>query len=378
MIVQIEAIDTLFFRDGKPFEMGDENWANGIFPPLPNAFYGAIRTAYFSQYPEKLQEWNDGKIEDPTNELRIRGLFLYKEGSIFMSILSEFVTDKNDKEKVFFQRNALQNVDEVFSSAEIDLKPYKTEIEGAQGFLPISMLSPLKDFTNDTQNNLNQSFIKPDSLITAELKVGIGRQNATRTTEEGKLYRVALNRMEVKGNPNKKLSFLIDVNIEILGTDFQPKFLKLGGENKLATYKSVEIDIDFPKPIIEKHFKLALLTPTIFEKTKIGRQEGGWLPDCFVYDVQAKAYIGTWKGVKLKLLRAFVGGSISVGGFDVKEKQPKMMYRAVPAGTVYHFEILDNTNSETIYTIFANPDKPLSDILPEQGFGLSLLGILNN
>lgn len=43
----MEAFDTLFFRDGKPFSMGDDVWANGVFPPYPSTLYGALRASYF-------------------------------------------------------------------------------------------------------------------------------------------------------------------------------------------------------------------------------------------------------------------------------------------------------------------------------------------
>ncbi|MEN3047138.1 MAG: type III-B CRISPR module-associated Cmr3 family protein, partial [Candidatus Hydrothermales bacterium] len=36
--------DTLFFRTGRPFTMGSENWSDVIFPPYPSTIYGALRT----------------------------------------------------------------------------------------------------------------------------------------------------------------------------------------------------------------------------------------------------------------------------------------------------------------------------------------------
>lgn len=382
MILQIEAIDTLFFRDGKPFEMGDENWANGIFPPLPSAFYGAIRTAYFSQYPEKLQSWEAGEIKDPTEGLRIRGIYLLK-GTIPQFVIPTEIVEKEikiddmKKNKVFYHTNIC--LEEVFSSNPLQLNTYTEEVEAPKAFLK---RGDLENYLKDTFGETD-AYFSLESYISKESKIGIGRQNTTRTTEEGKLYRVQLSRPELAERVNSevrrtKTNLLIDINLENLGANFLPNFIKLGGENKLARCTKYSREVTLQKPPLSNKFKIYLQTPAIFKKTEIDRQEGGWLPDCFVYDAQAKAYIGTWKGVKLKLLRAFVSGSVSVGGFDVKAKQPKTMYRAVPAGTVYHFEILDNTNSETIYTTFANPDAPLSDILPEQGFGLSLVGLLNN
>jgi CRISPR-associated protein Cmr3 len=369
MILQIEAIDTLFFRDGKPFEMGDEVWANGIFPPLPSVFYGAIRSAYFSQYPEKLQDWNDKKIKDPTEALKIKGIYLSKGGTVYIPIPTDFTSPKKSEGKeILFQRNPLKKEESVFGSSEITLNPYTEEVEKAEGFIDIYSHTAFDAFFEDNQNE-SSGFIKSEGLISKELKVGIGRQNVTRTTKEGKLYRVAMNRMEVAGNPNEKLSFLLDVNIEILGKGFTPDFLKLGGENKIAQCQASDIKVAFPKPSIQKHFKLYFLSPTIFNH--------GWLPQEFAYDQTQNAYIGTWKEVKLKLIRSFVNGSVAVGGFDVKEKQPKTMYKTIPAGTVYHFEIVENPKNLDIQETFGNLDNPLSDVYPEQGFGLSMVGLLN-
>ena len=40
--------DTIFFRDGRPFNMGEDTYAQGIFPPPPSVLYGALRTAYMA------------------------------------------------------------------------------------------------------------------------------------------------------------------------------------------------------------------------------------------------------------------------------------------------------------------------------------------
>jgi len=61
-ILRINPFDTFFFRDGKPFTMGDDSWADGIFPPSPSVIYGALRTAWIS---EKLDGFVDKNIVRP-------------------------------------------------------------------------------------------------------------------------------------------------------------------------------------------------------------------------------------------------------------------------------------------------------------------------
>ena len=45
MELRLNPFDTLFFRDGKPFTMGEETWADSRMLPNPSVVYGALRTA---------------------------------------------------------------------------------------------------------------------------------------------------------------------------------------------------------------------------------------------------------------------------------------------------------------------------------------------
>ncbi|HEC25711.1 MAG TPA: hypothetical protein ENI54_06865, partial [bacterium] len=64
MIVEIDALDTLFFRDGKPFTMAENRWADTVFPPFPSVIYGALRSAYFANHIEELGKAKTD--DDPT------------------------------------------------------------------------------------------------------------------------------------------------------------------------------------------------------------------------------------------------------------------------------------------------------------------------
>jgi len=54
------------------------------------------------------------------------------------------------------------------------------------------------------------------------------------------------------------------------------------------------------------------------------------------------------------------------------ENKPKPMYRVVPEGSVYYFKVLNGADEEKIKEVFHF--KNISDILPEEGFGLTLVG----
>jgi CRISPR-associated protein Cmr3 len=48
-LYEIEALDTLFFRDGRPFNAGEDVEAHGVFPPSPMTVQGLVRSLLLSE-----------------------------------------------------------------------------------------------------------------------------------------------------------------------------------------------------------------------------------------------------------------------------------------------------------------------------------------
>jgi len=117
-------------------------------------------------------------------------------------------------------------------------------------------------------------------------------------------------------------------------------------------------DIDFK--FENKLFKLFLATPAIFEN--------GWLP----YWIKEENLEGEFNGIKLRLIGCSIGKFNLIGGWNIVKEEPKPMHKAAPAGSVYYFEILDDSPPEAIKEAFHF--RNISDINSEEGFGLSLIG----
>ena len=96
MIIRIKALDTLFFRDGKPFYVGEDNVASGIFPPFPTVAYGALRSAYFAGDLDGLKLANCPG--DPTGSLRIKGLYLQVGEDIYFPLPADCIKLKEEKD----------------------------------------------------------------------------------------------------------------------------------------------------------------------------------------------------------------------------------------------------------------------------------------
>lgn len=369
MVIKIDALDTLFFRDGKPFERGEETWADGLFPPYPSVIYGALRSAYFSEHPAELGKANrDG---DPTRGFRITNFYFVVDNQPYYPLPLDLVKNKEAKNK----------------EAPLPLSPKKLEEAVSSCLTPELLYPPQDDRTVETieegllanyemRNYLagkidNLSYEHLSDYLTPEPKVGIGRDSSTHIYKEGMLYRVGMRRLSGRKEFQKDPQTLSLV-VAFTGPGIAKSgFLRLGGEGKAVVYEQTA-EVPLPADnfaLKDNRFKLLFITPAIFQN--------GWLPSW----LDENTLTGEINGLSMKLITAALGKFQSVGGFDMVNKRHKPMQRAVPAGSVYYFEIQDSTDTpEAIQSelIKAFHGKPLSDSdeMCKQGFGLAVLGRL--
>jgi CRISPR-associated protein Cmr3 len=370
MWYKIKPLDTLFFRDGRPFTMGSETWANPIFPPYPSTVYGAIRTWLIFERGS-LKEFKEGKFkEDKFKELgtpsekgnlKIKGPFICLNDSLYFPVPFDLLKKKDapEKEKKLFYINCI-NKPEIFISdyclERILINKNDFELEECGGFIDIDSL---KNYLMVNKNI--PEFIEKKEIFSYEKKTGIKRSRKTLSSEEGYLYRIPMIRLKKKAG--------LFIEIDGLEQNNYPKggIIQIGGEGKTAKIEKIENDDplktlrDMDFEFENKIFKIYLATPAIFEQ--------GWLPK-WIND--NSTFEGNHNGIKLKLMACSIGKYNLIGGWDLANKRPKPMYKAVPAGSVYYFKILDDTRAERIKEVFHL--KNISDKNPEEGFGLSLVG----
>ena len=358
MIIEINPLDTLFFRDGKPFTMGEDIWTNSIFPPHPSVIYGALRTAYFAAHINELEKANEE--DDPTKGLKIKGIYLKISNKIYFPLPQDCVKKKDGKEGESFVLLPSSAEEFISNYPKLDkiLTSSNNKVENIQN--AVLSKSTFEEYLNGKTDNVY--YLKIDNYIINEPKIGIARSSKTHSSKEGMLYRVDMKRFENK--KEEKMSIVIDFD----GPDLPKKgVMKLGGEGKAVKYNNYEgenININFPKFKEDAtQFKIVLTTPAIFKS--------GWLPEW----IDEKTLVGEFNGLKIKLLTAAIGKPIHIGGFDMKEKKPKPMFKAVPAGSVYYFELI-NGNIDEVKNTFHQ--KAISDIYPKQGFGITYVGNVKN
>jgi CRISPR-associated protein Cmr3 len=355
--IQLKAADTLFFRDAKPFSMGEETWANSLFPNIPpSVLLGALRTAYASEKQLAKEE-----IFDKTKNISIKNYGLVLGSNLSFSIPYDLVgyegeTSGLDTCENLMSSSPFENIligkankkAEDLDSFRMNLSTFNSYLNGEKAFG-----YDLKDRDENVLLNLND-------FTTAEPKTGIGRSKQTNTTREGALYRVGMTRLEGKEKENVAF-FQVEVdNLDIADEGV----LRLGAENKVVHYQPFTKKSTI-KPLSDWNntdcFKIYLYTPAILDK--------GIIPNWIDEKNEMQGEIA---GIKVKLQTCAVGRFLTFGGFDIKEQKPKQMYKAVPSGSVYYFELLDKNNTEKqIQTIINHfNSNSFSEQKTEEGLGV--------
>lgn len=357
--IHISAIDTLFFRDGKPFERGEETWAQGIFPPQPSVFYGALRGAFLFQNSEA----NLSNIEDLTKNLQIENLYLLINDEPHFIVGEDIIRYKKDGE---FETSFLELSPKYPSSNGVTSHVLESSVKEKVKGYGLKGVVNKRGFRHYLQHRNPRVKDLGDYLV-SEPKVGIGRNDYNRATGDGMLYRVGMRRL---AKPVADFSSDEEVKLVItfsgLSLD-KTGIIKLGAEGKTANYITNDIDTSFElKDVSSKIIRIYLATPGIFPKN-------GWHPEWMVK--------GTYKSISFELMTVALGKSDWIGGFDMKENKPKDMYRAVPAGSVYYLKANSKEDAKQLYHALNErqsilDDDEISQNFTKQGYGLFYIGTL--
>ncbi|MBM4330706.1 MAG: type III-B CRISPR module-associated protein Cmr3 [Deltaproteobacteria bacterium] len=385
MNIFIQPTDVLMFRDGKPFSAGDDHLARSIvFPPPPTTFYGALRSKILSEvFPEyktygafregqkipKQAELVVNEIGTPdkaTGSLRISSFLLGKKNKDGIEPYFPMPKDMakvKGQEKTKLQLLAPLRGLPATSNAPAGFIPLwcRTEnaLERVDGFLNLQQMQHY--LYGETHNQNWDKLFEGEtikSLYMKEVRTGIGKGRESRTVSEGALYSVEYFRLA------DGIGFLLAID----GTQLLPKegkqLLRLGGDWRSAYYEKVADFILETNRIKEKiestrRFKVILTTPAIFKN--------GWLPSW----VDVKTMEGERTGLKFKIVSAAVGKPVGIGGFNLVERKPKTMKKAVPAGSVFFFELVKGDAEELFSTFYR---QSISDENAEAGLGLILIG----
>jgi CRISPR-associated protein Cmr3 len=357
--LKIKPSDTLFFRTGKPLSGGE--WADTMLFPNPSVVWGSVFSMMITHGlidKENLKGKKEIKQKE-LDKLRIGRIYIQKEQSLYLPAPQDIYSEKEKpSNQGVFQLAAIDN--RFLSNTTLEtgfyLKPQTSNVIEA---FDNSFIENRSFQGNNYQFQKTGSFaIEASSHFAIEVpKLGIQRNNTTRTAEEGMLYRA--NASQIKEN----VYLIIEIFIcEELNDKFPvSNILKLGSEGKIVEFTD-ETNENVSKKIVNSDSRIQKKLNTNLS--------------LFRLYIQSPTIFNSGNGIKELNEAGFEVFAMSmnkfqkIGGYDIEKNMPKPMQKAIPAGTIYFIKNKNNYDYKKLNDL-------LSSTLNTDRYGFGQFQILN-
>ena len=400
----LSPLDTLFFRDGRPFNAADQ--AIGSLPtPLPLA--GALRTAILAGEPEfdfelfgqQIRQRPDriadalaaGKLTSEWyHSVGFRGPFLAiqksaKETPIPLIPVPQNLRRRQDQAKgigMWFSATPQTNVpgwsastsSGLHSLLPLWLQDADDDDEYPGGFLTLPAIELY--LQNNAAAISDQDWFLQNDVCLSDMRTGIGVDHDTFTAADSQIYGINLLALQTKIHrnwcaPDSKNSgshaprhdgsrvvlyaeIIADgVENEVLSERVQGP-LPLGGEGHCVNCQPLTNGQIVSWPVVsssEKQFWL-LMAPAILP---LQLSPPCWLPAGLQAD---------------KVRAAATGQPLAVSGWNAPRNAPRLTRFAIPAGSVFYTEGLSQLTNESVCSDIDDVDDDV-----RQGWGFALAGV---
>lgn len=317
----LEAEDVLFFRDGRPFNAGEDHHAVSRFPPPPSVIQGVIRSHYLVHKGVPLEKDAIRRVVGDAkhfNGLRLSAPILARrepDGRLtrFFPTPADACLAENDQciqprllEKFSGHSHAGRGLQYLLVSPP-EMKAKKGDVGG---YLDESTFMAYFE-RGETVKTVNANH-----LFEREARLGIQLDGRQRSTIEGRLYEAEFIR------PHAGVGLLVEMEGY---SDFPASgVMRAGGEGRALRYQKIEppaFPVVFAKAgqALPDAFKVYFVSPAWFED--------GWKPKDW----------GMFLDGSAELVAVAVGGYEVLGGYDLLEGRQKPASRWLPAGSVLYF-----------------------------------------
>lgn len=388
-------LDTLFFREPRPFTAGEGADAWSLFPPTPLTMQGMIRSKLLSDF---CGAWKKNWTESNNNikqvvgypgglpgTLALRGPWLVKDGQWLLPAPLDLVLAPITGEEIptDVRREAAALTPGPANSPRTTSLPEKLRplqppdnwenFKGVSGWLT---WNAYKDYLVQGRVTLTRevNWWPRDLLWEDELRPGIGMDYARNRVREGMLYFAR----HVRLCPGVALGLEVS-GLEVLpGQLTLPSLAPLGGEGKAVSLDSCSsppwqsLSNDLAEAIgFSKRCKVVLTQPAWFQNA--------WHPDWMDENAGWCHYGGkcfTWVAARIER-------AMKIGGWDLANRRPKPLRAFVPAGTVFYFEFTNQEDAKAVCghlwdrCISQNPvnsSRQPIEAFDQIGFGHTLVG----
>ncbi len=330
--ILFESQDTLFFRDGRPFNQGEGcAGLTSLFPPSPFTMVGATRTAWAramgwsgqgpwkGQLTTKQLQRLGGDGQELTG-LTFKGpLLRHKKKTIFPAPACLIAISSDDRPEQVIRLCPSQQEQHCDMGEDIRLPvpAIKDQVMGRQ-LLEDWWLNE-DGFSKVLAGQIPSadSYIKANTLWESEPRVGISIDHATGRAEESALYSI----QHIRLHSGVELVMNIDGNLQ----EFPENALvPLGGEARtcwLRKQKNTELDLPACglEAASDTHYAVHILTPLKSERPPVAGKSFTGLPG--------------------KVISACLPRPQRWGGWDTINRCPLPMSPCLPPGSVIFMEV---------------------------------------
>ena len=337
-LIHFDPLDTLFFRDGRPYNQGEQNQAgvHSLFPPAPSTLVGAIRAACARHLGWEGGNWSPAVSErlgdqDDLGPLRFQGPVLMRKGECLFPAPAHLIGVRSgDQSSTLESMTLLSPSCEAFHcdlGAGVPLPIAENPPKGAKPLGEAGWWITASGLASVLAGERPAGeCLKPrEKLWTQEPRVGICRSGATRTTEADALYSPSHVRLQPDITLSMQSYGLPHECLKALPTRPQP----VGGEARSAWLR-VEAGKEGPFPRLEPpglHSttgKTLRYTAVVLTPADTGAPP---LPEARDYG-----------GLPGRVLSACLPRPVHIGGWDSVRCEPRPLRPHLAPGSVLFME----------------------------------------
>lgn len=323
--LNIKPVDSLFFRDARPFEPSSHA-ASGL--PMPQTLAGAVRSVLLERhgadfgrlgertrsgasFAEALAEFCPAAAS--VAAVQIRGPWFTLNGEVLLPAPASLQQEKESRKLV--RLDPLCPPPPGWRPPAPEMLPlwrYGQEtVEAADGFLRLCDLARFLEGgwpKSDAPALAKNVLVPAKNVYEFEDRTGIGVDPLRNAAQEGHIYAVRMLVLKPEAGLSAELSGPADA-LTPLKKD-EPVVMKFGGEGRHVVVQAEQRGFDWPHvPSVSDKGRLVLLT--------------------------TPAWFNGWKPPALDPIAAAVGRHQAVSGWDLAKGGPKPNRFMVPAGSVY-------------------------------------------
>lgn len=347
--ISFSQIDSWCFREARPMGAIGGTSIESVFPPPSSTIIGAVRTLIGDLHEVNWHQFSRGNAQelntllgDSCNTGALNFSFPY---------LQIRRSQSEDLQRLYPVPSILLRSDNKLIALKFSEKTTQCDLGNV-------VLPSLPDLGRDlagakplenawlTQQGFNQvlkgevpdhaEVIELEQLLTKETRLGIARNNALATVEQGALFQADHLRFSAEFDVEIAVEMQAKPNVNIddtIGKLLNNQYMvRLGGEGRLASVHSETIQVSTEHSNnLPQQGLLMLTSPGDF---------AGWLlPNFQAIEIAGQT---CWQGQIADIdvvVKGFCGSkSLKLGGWDSALRQPKPVRSLVPAGACYYIE----------------------------------------